>query len=85
MPAGSPAHPNVIGTGWHSGLTGKAGVADAAPATWDDFLASAKKIVDSQAAPWGATFDSHGWRSLAPVRQSTWRARSVRICWRVTR
>ena len=61
---------DVIGTGWHSGLTGKAGVADAAPATWDDFLADAKKIVDSGAAPWGATFDSHGWRSLAPVTHS---------------
>src|SRR5215468_2778719 len=61
---------DVIGTGWHSGLTGKAGVADAAPATWDEFLGSAKKIVDSQAAPWGATFDSHGWRSLAPVTHS---------------
>src|SRR6185503_14680699 len=61
---------DVIGTGWHSGLTGKAGVADAAPATWDDFLDAGKKIVDSQAAPWGATFDSHGWRSLAPVTHS---------------
>jgi ABC-type glycerol-3-phosphate transport system substrate-binding protein len=61
---------DVIGTGWHSGLTGKAGVADAAPATWDDFLASAKKIVDAKAAPWGATFDSHGWRSLAPITHS---------------
>src|SRR5579863_1231638 len=61
---------DVIGTGWHSGLTSKAGVADAAPATWDDFLASAKKIVDSKAAPWGATFDAHGWRSLAPVTHS---------------
>jgi multiple sugar transport system substrate-binding protein len=60
----------VIGSGWHSGLTGKAGLADAAPATWDDFLAGAKKIVDSKAAPWGATFDSHGWRSLAPIAHS---------------
>src|SRR6476620_10742346 len=56
---------DVIGTGWHSGLTSKAGVADAAPATWDDFMAAAKKVVDSQAAPWGATFDAHGWRSVA--------------------
>jgi multiple sugar transport system substrate-binding protein len=61
---------DVIGSGWHSGLTGKAGLADAAPATWDDFLASAKKIVDSKAAPWGATFDAHGWRSLAPITHS---------------
>ncbi len=61
---------DVIGSGWHSGLTGKAGLADAAPATWDDFLAGAKKIVDSKAAPWGATFDAHGWRSLAPITHS---------------
>jgi ABC-type glycerol-3-phosphate transport system substrate-binding protein len=61
---------DVIGSGWHSGLTTKAGLADAAPSTWDDLLAGAKKIVDSKAAPWGATFDSHGWRSLAPVTHS---------------
>ncbi len=61
---------DVIGSGWHSGITGKAGLPDAAPATWDDFLDGAKKIVDSKAAPWGATFDSHGWRSLAPITHS---------------
>src|SRR5882724_365866 len=61
---------DVIGMGWHSGLTAKAGLPDSAPATWDVFLASSKKIVDSKAAPWGATFDSHGWRSLAPITHS---------------
>ena len=61
---------DVIGTGWHSGLTNKAGVADEAPATWDDFLAAGQKVVDSKAAPWGATFDSHGWRSVAPITHS---------------
>jgi multiple sugar transport system substrate-binding protein len=61
---------DVIGSGWHSGLTTKAGLPDAAPATWDDFMSGAKKIVDSKAAPWGATFDSHGWRSLAPITHS---------------
>ncbi len=61
---------DVIGSGWHSGITGKAGVADAAPATWDDLLASAKKIQESKAAPFGATFDAHGWRSLVPVTHS---------------
>jgi ABC-type glycerol-3-phosphate transport system substrate-binding protein len=61
---------DVIGTGWHSGLTSKAGLPDAAPATWDEYLASAKKIVDSGAAPFGATFDSHGWRSVAPFAHS---------------
>jgi multiple sugar transport system substrate-binding protein len=61
---------DVIGSGWHSGITSKAGLPDAAPPTWDDFLASAKTIVDKKAAPWGATFDSHGWRSLAPITHS---------------
>jgi multiple sugar transport system substrate-binding protein len=61
---------DVIGSGWHSGITGKAGLPDAAPATWDDFLAGAQKVVSSKAAPWGATFDSHGWRSLAPITHS---------------
>jgi len=61
---------DVIGSAWHSGITTKAGLPDAAPATWDEFLASGKKIVDSKAAPWGATFDSHGWRSLVPITHS---------------
>jgi multiple sugar transport system substrate-binding protein len=61
---------DVCGTSWHSGLTTKAGLPDAAPATWDDFLAGAKKLVDSKASPWGATFDCHGWRSLAPITHS---------------
>jgi ABC-type glycerol-3-phosphate transport system substrate-binding protein len=61
---------DVIGSGWHSGITTKAGLPDAAPATWDDFLTGAKTIVASKAAPWGGTFDSHGWRSLAPVTHS---------------
>jgi multiple sugar transport system substrate-binding protein len=61
---------DVIGMSWHSGLTGKAGLPDAATPTWDDYLASAKKVVDSKAAPFGATFDAHGWRSLAPMAHS---------------
>src|SRR5262245_43931128 len=67
---GWPFFLDVIGNSWHSGITTKAGVEDKAPATWDDHLANAKKIVDSQAAPFGATFDSHGWRSLAPMTHS---------------
>ncbi len=55
---------DVIGSGWHSGITSKAGLPDAAPATWDDFLTSAKTIVDKKAAPWGATFEL-AWLALA--------------------
>jgi ABC-type glycerol-3-phosphate transport system substrate-binding protein len=61
---------DVIGNSWHSGLTTQAGLPDAAPATWDEHLANAKAIVESGAAPFGATFDSHGWRSLAPMTHS---------------
>ena len=61
---------DVIGSGWHSGLTTKAGLPDASPATWDEYLVSAKTIVDSKAAPFGATFDAHGWRSLVPMAHS---------------
>ena len=61
---------DVIGNSWHSGVTTKAGLADTAPATWDDLLNNAKAIVDSKAAPYGATFDAHGWRSLAPMTHS---------------
>ena len=67
---GWPFFLDVIGNSWHSGLTTTAGLPDAAPATWDEHLASAKAIVDSGAAPFGATFDSHGWRSLAPMAHS---------------
>jgi ABC-type glycerol-3-phosphate transport system substrate-binding protein len=61
---------DVIGMGWHSGLTTKAGLPDTGPVTWDDYLTSAHKVVDSKAAPFGATFDPHGWRSLAPMAHS---------------
>jgi multiple sugar transport system substrate-binding protein len=61
---------DVIGSGWHSGITTKAGLPDAAPATWGEFLTDAKSIVASKSAPWGGTFDCHGWRSLAPITHS---------------
>ena len=32
-----------------------------------EFIANAKKVVSSKAAPYGAVFDAHGWRSLAPI------------------
>ena len=61
---------DVIGMSWHSGLAEQAGLANSAPATWDEYLANAKTIVDSGTAPFGATFDAHGWRSLAPFTHS---------------
>lgn len=57
---------DVTGMAWHSGLTTKAGLPDEAPVTWHEYLESATKVVKSGVAPYGCTFDSHGWRSLAP-------------------
>ncbi len=61
---------DVIGMGWHSGLSSQAGLSGPPPATWDEYLKNAKTVVDSGAAPFGATFDAHGWRSLAPMTHS---------------
>lgn len=61
---------DVIGMGWHSGVTNKAGLPDAPPETWANYLESAKQVIDSGAAPFGATFDAHGWRSVAPMTHS---------------
>ena len=49
-------------------LVEKAGLnPNQAPKTWDGFIANARKVVSSKAAPYGAVFDAHGWRSLAPI------------------
>ena len=61
---------DVIGMGWHSGITGRAGISGPPPATWDEYLRNAQTVVDSEAAPFGATFDARGWRSLAPFAHS---------------
>jgi multiple sugar transport system substrate-binding protein len=61
---------DVIGCGWHSGLSTEAGLPDTPPQTWDEYMTNAKAVVESGAAPFGATFDAHGWRSLAPFTHS---------------
>ncbi|MGQ9550629.1 MAG: ABC transporter substrate-binding protein, partial [Roseiflexus sp.] len=60
---------DVIGMAWNSNLTEKAGISGI-PSTWDEYLANAKQVVDSGAAPYGATYDARGWRSLAPFTHS---------------
>ena len=45
-------------------------IAEAAPVTWDEYLANAQKVIDSGAAPFGCTFDYHPWRSLIPITHS---------------
>src|SRR5215210_8841517 len=59
---------DIIIQAWNGELVEKAGLdPNKAPKTWDEFIANAQKVVSSKAAPYGAVFDSHGWRSLAPI------------------
>jgi len=59
---------DIIIQAWNGELVKKAGLdPNQKPKTWDQFIANAKKVVSSKAAPYGAVFDAHGWRSLAPI------------------
>jgi ABC-type glycerol-3-phosphate transport system substrate-binding protein len=59
---------DIIIQAWNGELVRKAGLnPNQKPRTWDEFIANAKKVVSSKAAPYGAVFDAHGWRSLAPI------------------
>jgi multiple sugar transport system substrate-binding protein len=59
---------DIIIQAWNGELVAKAGLdPNKKPKTWDEFIANAKKVVSSKAAPYGAVFDAHGWRSLAPI------------------
>lgn len=56
---------------WNADLVEKAGLdPTVAPKNWDEFLANARKVQDSKAAPFGLTFDFHAWRSLIPITHS---------------
>jgi multiple sugar transport system substrate-binding protein len=62
---------DVIVQGWNSEILTRAEIdPEAAPATWDEFLANARTVRDSGAAPFGCTFDFHAWRSLIPITHS---------------
>lgn len=60
---------DIAGMSWNSEITEAAGISTV-PETWDEYLANAQAVVDSGAALYGCTFDSHGWRSLAPYTHS---------------
>jgi len=62
---------DIIVQAWNGRLVEEAGLdPNVAPTTWDEFIANAQKVKDSGVAPFGATFDRGGWRSLAPVAHS---------------
>lgn len=62
---------DIIVSAWNAELVRNAGLdPDDPPATWEDILERAAEVVNSGAAPYGITFDAHGWRSLAPIAHS---------------
>ena len=63
-----PFMTDITTLGWNSEQVGKAGLdPSTSPKTWDDLIAAARKVKQSGAAPFGVTFDAHGWRSLCPI------------------
>jgi ABC-type glycerol-3-phosphate transport system substrate-binding protein len=62
---------DIIIQAWNADIVEKAGLDPAvAPKNWDEYLANAKTVVESGAAPFGCTFDFHAWRSLIPITHS---------------
>ena len=45
-------------------------IRNVAPKNWDEYIANAKTVQESGAAPFGCTFDFHAWRSLIPITHS---------------
>lgn len=62
---------DIIVQGRHAGLVEQAGLdPEVAPATWDEFIDSARAVQESGAAPFGLIFDNRDWRSLIPITHS---------------
>jgi ABC-type glycerol-3-phosphate transport system substrate-binding protein len=56
---------------WNGDLVAKAGLdPEVAPKNWEEYIANAKTVQESGAAPFGCTFDFHAWRSLIPITHS---------------
>ena len=62
---------DVTVAGWNSELVERAGLDPGhAPTTWDEYLANARAVMKSGAAPYGCTFDPQAHRSLVPIAYS---------------
>jgi hypothetical protein len=62
---------DVIVQGWNAAIVEKAGLdPEAAPKTWEEFIANSKTVMESGAAPFGCTWDFHDWRTLIPITHS---------------
>lgn len=59
---------DVFVQGWNSELVERAGLDPGrAPATWDEYIESARTVRSVAAAPYGCTFDPRPARSLVPI------------------
>ena len=57
--------------GWNAELVERADLDPGKPpASWDEYIASARTVRRSGAAPYGCTFDARPWRSLVPITYS---------------
>lgn len=66
-----PFQTNIVATAWHAGIVEAAGLdPEHLPSTWDEWIRSARLVMDSGAAPFGAGFNPHGWLSLVPIAHS---------------
>ena len=66
-----PFGTSIVAAGWHEGLVEAADLdPDHVPATWDEWIHSARQVMDRGVAPFGAAFNPNGWLSLAPIAHS---------------
>jgi ABC-type glycerol-3-phosphate transport system substrate-binding protein len=66
-----PLFLDVAIQGWNAEIVERAGLDPShAPASWDEFVANARRVRNSGAAPYGCTFDPRPWRSLVPITYS---------------
>ena len=66
-----PFGTNVVAAAWHGGIVEAAGLdPEYAPSTWDEWIRSARLVMDTDSAPFGAIFNPSGWLSLAPIAHS---------------
>jgi multiple sugar transport system substrate-binding protein len=57
--------------GWHAGVVEQAGLdPEAAPQTWDEYIANVQTVHESGVVPYGVIFDNRDWRSLIPITHS---------------
>jgi ABC-type glycerol-3-phosphate transport system substrate-binding protein len=59
---------DVVVQGWNVDFVSRAGLDPGRPPeTWDEYVANAREVQRTGAAPYGCTLDVRAWRSLVPI------------------